>query len=669
MDPKRYWAKPPEELEGNAARAELEQRVVSKLQTAAQSIERLGELFDVWAKAYDAFHRALGREVSSAFVGRRGDSGQALTFATGGSRSLAQASAALISSAPTTLKAEASNTEAKAQAAAQTGTVLLEHEWLARGLAMTSDFVVECAAWAGEWFLWPSWDEMLGDVVAVEDGRLVRAGGIRYETLPPWRVLREPKVQSFEDSPWVAWLVRRGRHELAARYPEFEGDIMASGAPAELWTPERNVEPLDDDQVWLTVVYHRPTAALELGLLATLVGDTLVEIQPAPRRCPIARMSAGELTGTPWGYAPFWETLAASDLLDDGWSGLLTSLRVLGKPLVSTEKGSELDLDALGDEGPQVLYRRAGTQPPVAVQFSQPPTNADKLLDGVKAMQRDAVGLNDYALGQPPGSQLNAQAIALLISAATVRTSPFQARRVVFLRELGHLGLELYREHARSPTTVAIVGESSKGQLEKAITFSPQDLSGCDVVRVDVASGLSATAAGRVELLNIYKAHGVQVGPEDIVSVLNTGQLRQTLNRPQAEAQLLAWEERELRAGRVPKALFSDVLTEHMDHHLALLADPAIRADEGAVSAIEEHVARHLEVLQTTDPRVLALSGVQLPQLGAPGGPPASPEDASAPVSGAPEAGFGGAPEVEPPEEAPEAFQQSAPFGAGGQLQ
>lgn len=660
-----YWAaRPPEELE---------QAIVAKLEGSARVTERASELFEVWSKAYDAFHRALGGEVSAAFVGRRGSHGQALTFATGNSRSLASAVAALVNNAPTTLTAQASNTEAKSQSAAVIATTLLEHEWMAQGLEQRANALVESAVWAGEYFLLAQWDKSAGPIVARdEQGVSIRAGGLRYEAVPAWRVLREPRAASYESSPWVAAMVRRDRHELAALYPDSKDAILSESGALDLWRPDAGLDSDDDEHVLVTYLYHRPTPALPDGLDAVLVGNTLVAASHALEPCPLVRMSAGELTGTPWGYSAWWETLAAQDMLDDGWSGLLTSLRVLGKPMVSLEVGSEMDVDRLGDDGPLAVYRAKDSAPPVALEWSKPPPGADKLMSGVVSMQRTAVGLNDFALGQPPGAQLNASAISILVAAATVQANAFQQRRVRFLRELGRVVLSLYRRHASSPITIAVVGKSQMGQLEKALTFSGEDLAGADVVEPDVANGLAATAPGRVQLLELLKANGVQVGPEDIASVLATGKLRQTMTKPQAEAQLLAWEERELREGRVPDAMFGDNIAEHMDSHLALMADPVIRTNEDALRAITEHVDMHLQVLLTTDPRMLALAGVQVPQLPAPGGPgapaPGSPEEAVAPgpptTSQDAESYGEMPPDVPLPEGTPEAYA-GAPFDTG----
>ncbi len=649
-----YWARASNEHD-------LERQLVSKLNDAARAVGNVRELFQVWAKAYDGYHRAFGAEMSAAFVGRRGSQGQALTFSTGNSRSLASAMAALVTNTPTSLKVESANTEAKSQAMADIGTTVLEYEYVT-GLEDASNQCVEAAAWAGEWWLCPSWDVMAGPVVARDEGgSAIRAGGTRYETVPPWRMLREPRAESIAASPWLAAMLKRNRYDMAALYaadrPEVADKILSTGGPGELWKPDGSTEILDDDWVFATYLYHRPTPALPDGLLAVLIGDALIKFDPAPKRCPFARMSAGELTGTPWGYSPWWETLAASDLYDDAWSGLLTSLRVLGKPMISLETDSDVNIDQLGDEGPMAVYRRVGSQPPTPMQWSQPPPTADKIVSGVLGMQRNAVGLNDFALGQPPTAELNAQAFALLISAATVQSTPFQRRRVQLIKSAAEIVLDLYRENAHSPAVVAVVGESSKGQFEKAIVFSPEDLAGDDVVKITIASGLAATDPGRVQMLQIYKAHGVAVGPEDITSVLTTGRLRQVLTRPQAESQLLAWEERELRAGRVPKPMFSDNILEHAESHFALVADPAVRNNAAALKAAEEHWAQHMEVLATTDPRILALAGNanlgMAPGAGPPGEAPVAGESAAPP----PEPGFGGAPGIEVPAGTPPEFQ------------
>ncbi len=637
-------------LDPEQSRDDLEREIVAKLQENATHLGTRHGLFEIWRRGYDYFHRALDSSDTNAFaVGRRGDSGQALAFSVGNSRSLASAVAGLVNNAPTSLSAGVSTTEPEAQSAAQIATAVLEHEWSLAGLEQRANATVENAIWAGEYYLHLSWDVSAGPGVArTPDGQLLRAGGLAYDSVPPWRVLRDLDAPSYDASPWVAVSVPRIRHDLAKLYPEHADKILSQTTDWDSLWHLGQASTTGSDWVLATFVYHKPSPSVPEGLAAVLVGDTLVATDAYPSHCPLVRMSAGETVGSPFGYSSWHETLAAQDVVDDAWSGLATSLRVLGKPMISAETGSDIDADRLGDEGPLLLWRSPGSQPPVPLQFSAPPPGADKLIQGLVQSQRQAVGMNDTAMGNPGTAQMNAQAFALLISAATVQSSALQQRRVKFLRDLGQAVIALYAANAAAPMTISLVGQSQKGNLERALTFTGAELRGVDLVNVDVASGLAATAPGRIQLLQLLREMGVQISAEDVVSVLDTGRMTQALSRERSTNQLVAWAEREFRAGRPVAPLFSDP-PKMAELCFSLMDDPSIRANPQALAVIGDYLEGLVQLYQTTDPRVLALVGVQLP---------APPPGAGAPAPQMPPE-FGQPPDVALPEQTPPAFANS----------
>lgn len=636
----QYFADPRQDPE------ELVRNVCARLDEEARHIGAQSSLFELWRKSFDAFHSALGwDEFSSAHLGRRGSRGQGLTLSTGQSRALATQASALICNAPTTLSAGSSNVDVGAQAAVHIGQVVLDHEWMTQGLESLSTDAVTASVWAGEYFIFAEWDKHLGPPLASDGFQLHRAGGIRYDLVEPWRVIRDSRAGRYDESPWVAVMVRRNRFDLAAKYEEKRADILAAESGASLWRVDRGLSHGDEDGVMLTHFFAKPSPSVPDGLHLVILGETLLEARPYPDALPLARIAPGDLG--PWGYTSFWHTLAAADAENDTWSGLLTGMRVFGRPLISAETGSDVSVDSLGDEGAQLLWRSPGASPPVPVQWSQPPPSADKFLTAFQSMQRQAVGLNDFAMGQPPGSQLNAAAISILVAASTTASSGFQKRRVVFLRQLGKIVIALYSANARSPMTVAVVGKNQRGSLEKSITFTGQELRGVDTVNVDVASGLAATSAGRVQLLEILRAQGVEVTGEDVVSVLDTGRLTQPLNRERGTNTLLSYLETEFRAGRPVEPLFSDPPLKVAELCAALQSDPEVRANPAALEAIGAYLAGLMDLIETTDPRILALMGVQLPA------PPPPPGDAGGPP---PPAEPGAPMDVPLPESTPEQF-------------
>lgn len=639
---------------------DLEGELHAKLKKVSQD-SRLSAMRSLWEASQSYWLAGLDTQ-SSAFLASSGSRGQGIAVRVNEWRALVNAWASLVNNTPTSIAAGTSSTDPEALAAAIVGTQLLEHEW-AQGLESACRETIELACAFGEHAMHFYWDRFRGDVVARDpNGVPYRTGAPRFELVPPWRTFREPSAQSYGSSSWVAVEVFRPKYDLAKEFPEFETDI--EGATSKGIASTSSWARSEDDHCAVVYFYHDQTPAMPDGLEAVMLSGGKLLYQGALRtpRLPVARIAVSDMPGLAWGYTPAFDALGTQELLDNVWSGMATSVAQLAKPIISAETNSEVDSDSLGDDGPMVLYRAPGTQPPVPVQFSSLPAGSDKFLANLRSAQKGLVAMSDTAMGVPQTAQMNASAFSILVSSSVMQSSGLLRRARDFIKSSCEVVLDLYRTEAHMPRTISVIGKSQEGQASRAFEVSADILVAVDSVEVTLASALSATPAGRLELARARAELTQQpLTAEDFESILETGKPTKLLEKDRAENQLLAFEERELRQGHPVEALFSDQHLTHGRHHGALLCDPAVRASPDAVDAIVTHVRQHMTLLETTDPQIVALMNGSAPPPKMPGppppGPPGAPTVPPPPMAG----GLQLAPAPTLPEGTPEQFSAPPP--------
>ena len=192
-------------------------------------------------------------------------------------------------------------------------------------------------------------------------------------------------------------------------------------------------------------------------------------------------------------------------------------------------------------------------------------------------------------------------------------------------------------------------------------------------VYVEVGSALEQTAAGRLQLLQLYQEAGAAKSPEDIQQVVETGRLEQAMNVQRDEDLFIAWENDEILAGRTPIAHVTDDHLKHAAKHRVTILTPAARQNPAVVEADTQHFLMHYREFwgmpEGMDPRsdpqffdrMRVLLGQQAPgAIGPPpmGGPAAG--GAPSPVQGeSPDGPPNGAPPALAPPEANEAQTQT----------
>ncbi len=137
---------------------------------------------------------------------------------------------------------------------------------------------------------------------------------------------------------------------------------------------------------------------------------------------------------------------------------------------------------------------------------------------------------------------------------------------------------------------------------------------------MEIGNPIQQTAAGRMELAQLFNAAGFIKTPEQLLAVVETGRT-DPLTQNLSNQLLLIAEENELIArGETPPVSLYDDARLHLLEHPSVIASMEARQTPGVIDALQAHCAEHIRVLQETDPAILQAIGQ------APLAPPAPPQ-------------------------------------------
>lgn len=546
-------------------------------------------------------------------VTRKGEQGELAAVRVNRARSLARALHALVTGPKVSWRPQARNGDSGSAKATSLASGLLEDEWKTKGMVDVWLCWLEQAIAFADAYVFPEWDRSKGPPLAARNGQLILQGDVTLHNVLPWDVFFDGSRGSYKALDCRYVRLEKNRFSLAKMTrrlvdgrtgDECENAILGATGPTELGTSDRATQggrdsvtgDTDDDTVPVWYFFHDATPALPMGRRTILLSEDVVledgPLRPTYDEVPLYRLAAGEMFDTPRGWTPFWDSLGIQEILDGIETTLSTIITTLGNPTVGYEKGSELSPEKIG-AGFRTWEHPPGTQPPAAIQLAVFPPNALEYRKELKGDQQQGFGLNDVALGQPQGAQMNAQAFAVLASMAVQQASPLQSAAVTALGRLGTGYLKTLRQHVSRERILKVTGKASQ-HLYSERRWKGSDLRPIDAATVDVGNPLEQTAAGRTMLLQTYLAvPGVITSPEQIQQVAETGRMEPATRGLRDELQLIQAEYEQLQEGVNPPVHTYQNHPLHYRENAAVLSNSDALGDRGIVDAVHAHLDQH----------------------------------------------------------------------------
>jgi hypothetical protein len=588
---------------------------------AAASSSTLGSAIKSWEDYYSTDYG----QGTSIEVRRGGEQGEYAQIRVPRHRSYLRALLALILAPKLAWRPEASTGDAGSAKATSVASAICESEWKLNGLSTSAYELAEAAFVMGHSFICPFWDETKGPAIALRNDdeaggeSIERDGAMAYRVRMPWDVMSEPRLTHPKDAQWYFVRSWENKFDLAAMHPAtVEGkssrELILSGRKSESdelsFAAYGRANPdakAASDLIPVWDFFHAPSPTLPAGLRVKFVSSSCVlvygtlqgrEESSAGRNVyrgypglPVFRLSADEMLGTAQSWSAFWDTLGAQEVSDDIDSSVASIMQTLGNSLVWMEEGNRREVV---EKGLRILWGKPGSRPPMGLNLAVLPPDALNYRAGIAADQRQILGLNDVALGQPQGAQMNAQAFAVLMSAAVQQAGPFQSKLFERISEVGTFAVQTIRMRASQERQVDYVGQASRHLVDGR--YTPRDLDPIRAVRVQIGNPLEQTPSGRMATLQMMAAvPGVIRTAEEIQQVIETGRIDPATRALRDENHLVREEYEELQQGKVPTVLSGDNHILHYQENYAVLKTSNARADEGIVAAVEEHCALHYE--------------------------------------------------------------------------
>lgn len=588
-------------------RSEIGSALVGKLQSLKRS--QTGGV-DNTAEYANAIRHYYGKDSGFGLswgVVRAGSSGELAQFRINRARAYAKALLSIVTQAKVMWRPRAKNGDAGVAAAVTLTADIMADLWKSKGLSRVYLRWVEQAIVLSQAFVFDEWDRGLGPPLMASGGQLITQGDIATHNVLPWDCFVDPTCTSYEETNWryvrlwkskwdLAKVWTRGGSRLAdgRTGDEAEEAILSASERESVLEFDAGRRQEDGDLVPVWYFFHDKSPALPAGRETIfLSGDVVLRDGPLSYDgVPVHRLVADEMFGTPHGWTSFWDTLGAQEISDAIQTTMATTATTLGSPTLALEQGSDIKPEDVVAGFQVIRYPRQSKAP----EFLKPaPVSADlmKYDESLSADQRQLMGLNDVALGQPQGKELNAQAFAVLASMAVQQASPFQTAATEALSRLGTSMLRTYKKRVSRERELKVTGKSSKS-LYAVQKFSGKSLEAIDGVDIDIGNPLEQTAQGRATILqNLLEIPNAVPSADAMFEVLETGRYEPAIRSQRDELLLLKAEYEQLQEGKNPPVHFLQNHPLHFRENYSPLSNPEALEDPSIIEAVNAHLDGH----------------------------------------------------------------------------
>lgn len=501
------------------------------------------------------------------------------------------------------------------------------------------------------------WRTDKGDIYVVDpsDDSIMTNGDLHIENHSVFDVYFDYATERFDDLDWAEVRTVKNKWSLVAQFPD-QADAIRALEPATNYRGFYSASyssTSQDDYVFVYEAYHRPTPALPRGRMIVYGSDDLI-LHDGPNpygRIPVACMKPEAIHGLGMGFGyPFLcNLLPAQEMLDHSFSAIATNQSAFAVQNVTVPRGADIDVQEIGGMNwiNFTPTQASGGGKPEALQLTQSSPESFKFIDVLLQHMTQISNVNSALRGEPPPGVTSGAAIATLTTNAIEFISSAARSYKEAMEDVVTLGIETYRNFAKTTRVINIVGKNHQSYTKK---FKGENLASFKHVRMTQVNPLLQTLSGRMDIAQQLMQQGLVTNMREYIAILDGEPLERIKDVEQSENDLIAAENEDMQEQREVRVLATDDHATHIREHHSILNNPELRRGENPVTALVlEHILEHYKVLKETDPGLLALVRTgKMPEGGLP-----APQ--------APEAGAGGPPPSQPNQPAIEGAQAAQP--------
>ena len=633
----KYWA----DEETDTFVEELKKRVKDYF------VDLRGQSSYLWMKkAWKLYNNIPGK-----FKGRdkgiqlAGDQGEYAVVGVNNFRNLLKQLIILICGNSPSFKCTPSNNDSRSIDQSRLGEDLINYYVAEKEVEELWQQVAELAIVLGEGYMKQTWDPGAGDQYDTEEveteeevaegeepnttSRPIYEGDLKFEVVTPFDIVYDRQVKNWSQLRWCAVKVYMNRWDLMARYPDAKDEILSIKEDDECMLIKKDFESLlesytptlsdsDNDLIPVWEFYHARCDAIPEGRFCLIVGsEALVDMALPYVDLPIKRMTAGKTLLTGWGYSPSFDLIALQEVLNCGFSTIVTELRSAAVSNWWVPKGDKVSTTSLPGGGrvietnnpPQKI---AGVGPDIQ-QYYEVVGVVNKfmeLLSGVNSITRGSVD-----------AKLSGTAYALLDSKSIQFASDIQRSYYKLLEDTATLAIRILRDFATTKRVITIVGQDKRGIAE--VSFEGPDLANFTRFRVQSQNPIFKTTGGKMEIADKLLQNKLINIPQEYLNLIETGQLDPIYESEISEITAIRRENEALLRGEVVQATRYDNHPLHIKEHKILLHNPIVRANPELIQFVCAHILHHNDVwtfVSMNEPNILMTLGIP-PAIPPQGGP------------------------------------------------
>lgn len=460
-----------------------------------------------------------------------------------------------------------------------------------------------------------------GNPIETSAGYPIFEGDVMFSTVSPFDVVFDSTKEDPSKQDWVLVRSFKNKYDLAAKYPEYEDEIIRQETKSDKERYNFTGSFYDQtDDIAIYEFYHKKTESMPDGRYLLFVESNVILMDsPMPyRKLPVYRISPGDILGTPYGYTDTFDLLPIQDAINSLYSAILTNQNAFAVQNVLMPRGADINPQTLSG-GLNLIEYNAQIGKPEPLNLTATPAEVYNFIGVLEKAMETVSGVNSVSRGNPEASLQSGNALALVQSMSLQFISGLQQSYVKLIEDVGTGLIQMLQDFASVPRVATIVGQSNRTYMKE---FTGKELSSVNRVIVDVGNPLAKTTAGRVQMAEQMLQMNLIKTPEAYISVINTGKLETMTDGIDKQFLLAKNENEKLIAGESVQALDIEPHSLHIKEHRDILADPDLKQDPDLVQRVLAHIQEHIDALRNADPDLLMHIGEQ--PLSPPGGTPAN---------------------------------------------
>lgn len=492
----------------------------------------------------------------------------------------------------------------------------------------------------GESWLFERWDANIGEIVdVVKDPATgkqspVKEGDVQFDVLGCQDVIRD-FTRLDMNNDW--YIVRQylNKWDMIAQRPDLKNDLMGLTIPSNLQLYRFghiiDSQTSNTDLIPVYTFMHKKTAACPQGRFAQYVDGTVyITDGPLPyEEMPLYPMLPDTMPFNNFGSTIMTALVKLQYAYDKALSIILTNQQAFAIQNIVVDQDTNVKPEQV-IEGLNFIRTNISKGMPQALQLCKTPAEVFQFLELIETQMEKISGLPSILRGTPPTGVQSGTAMAFLQAQAIVFNSPIQQAYISFLERSATGLFNILKSFANTKRMLAIAGASKKQYLEE---FSGKDLENITRVIVSAGNPATSTEAGKLQIAQDLMAKGL-VNNKEYFQILATGQLDTMTEGPEAQNMFIVEENELLRKGVPCVVSPTDDHALHIQQHNGIMFDTDLRKTQNnkILAVTLQHMLAHGQVIipgltSVTDPRFLAVLGIQvsMPPQGPPPGAPEHP--------------------------------------------